>query len=72
MAKIIKGIIVWFTLLAWVIFICAIDGMSFLFGLIFLLVNLILTIICIYVIDSFEELNKILLNDYFEKLLNKK
>lgn len=72
MAKVIKGIIVWFTLLAWVIFICAIDGMSFLFGLVFLFVNLILTLICIYIIDNFEELNKLLLNDYFEKLLNKK
>lgn len=72
MAKVIKGIIVWITLFAWVTFICAIDGMTFLFGLSFLLVNLILILICIYIIDNFEELNKLLLNDYFEKLLNKK
>ena len=71
MAKVIKGIIVWFTLLAWVIFICAIDGMSFLFRLSFLLVNLILTLICIYIIDNFEELNKLLLNEFFEKLIKK-
>lgn len=71
MDKIIKGIIVWFTLLAWVVFICAIDGMTFLFGLLFLLVNSILTLICIYFIDDFEELNKILLNEFFEKLIKK-
>lgn len=71
MEKVIKGIIVWFTLLAWVIFICAIDGMSFLFGLIFLFANSILTIICIYFIDNFEELNKLLLNEFFEKLIKK-
>jgi hypothetical protein len=72
MGKIIKGILLWITAFAWIAFICGIDGMSFLFGLEFLFVNLILTIICIYIIDNFEELNKLLLNDYFEKLLNKK
>lgn len=72
MAKVIKGILVWTTAFAWIAFICGIDRMSFLFGLSFLLVNLILTLICIYIIDNFEELNKLLLNDCFEKLLNKK
>lgn len=71
METIIKAIVLWCTCLAWVVFICAIDGMTFLFGLAFLLVNLILTIICIYVIDSFEELNKLLLNEFFEKLIKK-
>lgn len=72
METVIKAIILWCTCFAWVAFICAIDGMSFLFGLAFLFVNLVLTIICIYIIDNFEELNKLLLNDYFEKLLHKK
>lgn len=71
MAKVIKGIVVWITAFAWIAFICGIDGMPFLFGLIFLFANSILTIICIYFIDNFEELNKLLLNEFFEKLIKK-
>lgn len=63
-----KGILVWLTAISWVILIISVDGISLSILWKWMIINMVLTFICTKVVKTYEEINKISLNKYIEKL----
>lgn len=63
-----KGVLVWLTAISWVILVISVDGISLSILWKWMIINMALTFICTKVVKTYEEINKISLNKYIEKL----
>lgn len=63
-----KGILVWLTAISWIILVISVDGISLSVLWKWMTINMVLTFICTKVVKTYEEINKISLNKYIEKL----